>query len=87
MYEITDYTKKKAEQAGLTVKVSSRKNKKIDVFLNGQYLDSIGDSRYMDYPHYIKSRGKEYADERRRLYHLRHTKDTLGEQLAKYLLW
>ena len=87
MYEITDYTKKKAEQAGLTVKVSSRKNKKIDVFLNGQYLDSIGDIRYMDYPHFIKSRGKEYADERRRLYHLRHTKDTLGEQLAKYLLW
>jgi len=87
MYEITDYTKEKAKRAGLTVKPSSRKYKKIDVFLQGQYLDSVGDTRYLDYPNYIKEKGKEYADERRRLYHQRHKKDTLGEQLARYLLW
>ena len=87
MYEITDYTKEKAKRAGLTVKPSSRKYKKIDVFLQGQYLDSVGDTRYLDYPNYIKEKGKEYADERRRLYHQRHKKDTLGEQLGKFLLW
>jgi hypothetical protein len=29
----------------------------------------------MDYPSYIKAKGKEYADERRRLYRIRHDKD------------
>jgi hypothetical protein len=36
---------------------------------------------------YTKDKGSKYAEERRRLYHLRHTKHTLGEQLALYLLW
>jgi hypothetical protein len=29
----------------------------------------------MDYPSYIKANGKEYADERRRLYKIRHDAD------------
>lgn len=87
MYQITQYTKDKARQAGLVIKPSSRKWKKIDVFKNGNYLDSIGDTRYGDYPTFVKEKGSKYAEERRRLYHLRHTKNTLGEQLALYLLW
>lgn len=32
-----------------TVKVSTRKNKKYDIFKNGKYLLSFGDSRYQHY--------------------------------------
>jgi hypothetical protein len=87
MYRITDYTRRKARQIGVSIKPSTRQYKKLDVFRDGKYIDSIGDTRYSDYPTYIKQRGKEYADERRRLYHLRHTGNTQGERLAKELLW
>lgn len=87
MYDITPYTKAKAKAMGLTVKPSTRKGKKLDVFRDGEYLDSIGQLGAMDYPHYIKERGKAYADERRRLYHARHIGRSQGERLAKGLLW
>ncbi|NBO72572.1 MAG: hypothetical protein EBU66_16670 [Bacteroidetes bacterium] len=87
MYHITSYTKQRAKEMGVEVRPSTRKNKKIDVYKDGKYLDSIGDIAYGDYPTFIKEQGKAYADERRRLYHLRHTKNTLGEKLAKFLLW
>jgi hypothetical protein len=87
MYTITSYTKNRAKQAGLQVMPSKKKGKKIDVFQNGKFLHSIGDIHYKDYPTYLEEEGKEIADERRRLYHLRHTKQSLGEQLSLYLLW
>jgi hypothetical protein len=87
MYQITEYSKKKAKELGVTIKPSTRKNKKIDVYKDGKYIRSIGDVRYLDYPTYIKEEGKVKADERRRLYRLRHTKNTLGEKLALKLLW
>jgi hypothetical protein len=34
----------------------------------------IGDIRYKDYDIYLKEKGKEYADNRRRLYKIRHEK-------------
>lgn len=86
-YEITDYTKDKAKQAGLTVKPSKRKGKKIDVYQDGDYLASVGGAGYSDYGHYLKSHGSKYAEERRRLYKLRHKKESLGERLASLLLW
>lgn len=86
-YLITDYTKNAASKLGLEVKPSKRKGKKIDVYKNGQYIHSIGSLEYMDYPTYLEKEGKKKADERRRLYHLRHTKNTLGEILALKLLW
>ena len=88
MYQITPYTRAKAKAAGFTVKPSTKKNKKIDVYdSEGNFLASVGQMPYLDYPHYVIEEGKKKADERRRLYHLRHTKDTLPEILAKYLLW
>lgn len=87
LYEITDYTKDKAKQAGLTVKPSKKKGKKIDVYQNGDYLASVGGAGYSDFPHYIKSHGLKFAQERQRLYHLRHKKESLGERLASLLLW
>ena len=75
MYEITSYTKEKAKGLGVVVKPSTVKGKKIDVFKNGEKVASVGALGYSDYPTYIKTKGKKYADERRRLYKIRHTKD------------
>lgn len=87
MYDITPYTKAKAKAMGLQVRPSTRKGKKIDVYRDGDYIDSIGQLGAMDYPYYIKEKGKAYADERRRLYHARHIGNSQGERLAKGLLW
>jgi hypothetical protein len=74
MYEITNYSKAKARQLGVKIKPSKNKNKKIDVFKNDTFVASIGALGMSDYGTYIKTKGKEYADERRRLYKLRHSK-------------
>jgi len=76
MYVISDYSKKRAKSLGVKIRPSEKIDKKIDVFdWNGQYITSIGAHGYNDYPTYLKLKGKKYADERRRLYHLRHEKD------------
>jgi len=87
MYHITDYTKQKARELGVEVYPSKNPKKKIDVYKSGRRCGSIGQIGAKDYPTYLKEEGKEVANERRRLYHLRHPKNTLGEVLAKYLLW
>jgi hypothetical protein len=74
-YSITNYTKSQAKKLGVVVKPSSIKGKKIDVFKNDQKIASVGAIGYSDYPTYIKTKGKAYADERRRLYKIRHSKD------------
>jgi hypothetical protein len=60
---------------GVVVKPSSVKGKKIDVFKNDKKIASVGALGYSDYPTYMKTKGKAYADERRRLYKIRHSKD------------
>ena len=91
MYQITEYTKKKARELGVVVKPSSNKNKKVDVFSkDGKKISSIG-ARGMDYPNYIKEKGLEFANERKRLYRIRHKKDisVVGSNgwLVSNLLW
>ena len=91
MYVISDYSKMKAIQLNVTIKPSTKKYKKIDVFKNNILISSIGDNRYSDYPSYIKSHGKTYADKRKKLYNIRHAKDrningTSGYYAAK-ILW
>ena len=87
MYEISPKSYKVAKQYGLQIQSSTKKNKKIDVFKDGKYLASIGDSRYADYHIFLKEKGKAYADNRARLYYLRHKNASVREQLAKLLLW
>lgn len=91
MYEITDYTKRKAKQLGLTVKPSINPKKKIDVFKDREKIASIGATGFSDYPTYILEKGKTYADTRRKLYKKRHEKDRKVKgspgQLADLLLW
>jgi len=90
-YKITDYTKQQAKKLGVTVKPSTVSGKKIDVFKGTDKLASIGGSGYLDYPTYLEKNGKAFADERRRLYKVRHSKDrskvgTPG-YFADKLLW
>jgi hypothetical protein len=75
MYKITKRQISNALNLGVTIKPSTNKSKKIDVFKNGQKIASIGAMGYMDYEMYLNSLGKEYAEERRRLYKIRHKND------------
>ena len=74
-YIITSYTKQQAKKLGVNVKPSKTKGKKIDVFKGDKKLASIGALGYGDYPTFIRKKGKEYADTRRRMYKMRHEKD------------
>jgi hypothetical protein len=91
MYKITARQKRNAEALGVTIKPSTNKSKKIDVFKNGKKIASIGAMGYMDYELYLNSLGKEYADERRKLYKIRHAnnRNKIGTPgfFADRILW
>ena len=88
MYEILPHTFKQAEKIGVVIKPSRYAKYKIDIFdKQGNYLYSGGDPKYSDYSHYIQTHGKEYADERKRLYANRHRNETIRGKLIKFLLW
>ena len=91
MYNITDYSYKQAKALGVDIKPSTNKKKKIDVFKDGEKVASIGAVGYNDYPSYIRSHGKEYAEQRRKLYKIRHSKEinVVGSNgwYASILLW
>ena len=90
-YEIKQYTLDQAKKHGYIVKLSSNRNKKLDVYKDNVKICSIGDSRYKDCPTYIQENGLDYAKVRRALYHNRHKKDieTKGSNgwLSSILLW
>jgi hypothetical protein len=91
MYKILPYTKAKAKQHNVTVKPSTNKRKKIDVYEDGIKIASIGGYGWKDYAIYLKENGKEYADKRQLLYKSRHRKDinNIGSNgwWANVLLW
>jgi hypothetical protein len=89
MYEIKQYTKDKAKQYNVKIKPSTNPKKKIDVFKDNEKIASIGAINYNDYPTYILKKGIEYANERRRLYKIRHKKDLNSKNgyWANKLLW
>jgi hypothetical protein len=89
MYCIKDYTHMRAAELGLQVYPSKRKHKKIDVYKDDDYLCSIGDNRYKDYPTYLEEDGEQIANKKRALYHARHKKDLnyFCGFLAYNLLW
>jgi hypothetical protein len=90
-YTITNYTYKQARKIGVTVKPSTNKTKKIDVYKKGKKIASIGAYGMNDFPTYIKKRGIKYAKTRRRLYKIRHNKDRKKKgsngYYANFLLW
>ena len=75
MYHITNYSKNKAKELNVIIKPSKNKNKKLDVFKDGKKIASVGAIGYMDYPNYIETKGLKYANERKKLYKIRHSKD------------
>ena len=95
MYSIKRYTYNKAKKLGVTVKPSTNKTKKIDVFKKRgntqKKVASIGANGMNDYPTYIQKRGLAYANTRRKLYRQRHEKDRHVRGSAGYyadkLLW
>ena len=92
MYQITQYTYDKARQLGVQVLPSEKKKYKLDIYdRNGRFITSVGASGYLDYPTYTRERGKDYANERRRLFKIRHEKDRtkVGSRgwFADQLLW
>ncbi len=76
MYTIKKYSYDQAKILGVTIKPSESKNKKIDVFKDNNFICSIGDSRFYDFPSYLEI-DKDLALEKRRLYHIRHRKDNI----------
>lgn len=93
MYNITEYTLKKAKHMGLTVVPSKDKKHKIDVYKNDKKITSVGSIGFYDYPTLINTKGKglKIANERRKLYKKRHEKDRhiVGSRgyYADKLLW
>jgi hypothetical protein len=92
MYHILPYTIARARRLGVSIQPSTIRGKKIDVFTpEGDYICSVGAVGYGDFPTYLESHGKEYAETRRRLYKQRHAKDIqeIGSRgwFADYLLW
>lgn len=90
-YTIDPQAFKNAERIGVEIKKSTQKNKKLDVFKDGVKVATIGDTRYNDYRSYIKRDGKAFADERRRLYKIRHEKTRKEKGTPSYyadkILW
>ena len=75
-YKITEYSKQQAQKLGVQIKPSVNKNKKIDVFnKDNEKIASIGATGYNDYPTFIETKGKKYAEQRRKLYKIRHKND------------
>lgn len=91
-YEIKPYSYKQAKKLNVLIRPSIKKKYKIDVFDNeGEYITSIGSKNYSDYPTYTITHGKQYAENRRRLYKIRHNNDILNEGsrgwFASKILW
>ena len=91
MYQILNYSYTRARELGVDIYSSKYKNKKIDVYKNGIYQCSIGDIDYLDFPYIAKSYGLPFALKRRKLYHLRHHKESDKIGTAGYfalrILW
>lgn len=91
MYTITKYTYKQAKKLGVTVKQSTNKTKKIDVYKKNKKIASVGANGMNDFPTYIKKKGLAFAKTRRHLYKQRHERDRHVKWsrgwLADKLLW
>jgi len=87
MYKITKHSKEQARKLGVEIRPSSKKNKKIDVIKNGKVVATIGDNRYDDYGTFLEKNGLVFANERRRLYRIRHSGEEKKIGSAGYYSW
>jgi len=73
-YKILPYTILQAKKLKVMIVPSENPKKKIDVYKNNKKLYSIGDVNYKDFPTYLQTEGQVVANNRRRLYKIRHEK-------------
>lgn len=98
-YIIRDWTNKQAKKHKLTIFPAEDNKTKLEVYDDkGLYLANVGALGYLDYAQYLDMEKADLvpegtANERRRLYHLRHEKErgyntkNTKSWLAKTLLW
>jgi len=65
----------------------SNPTKKIKNPIGYKKVASIGAINNLDYPYYMKIEGKAYADERRRLYRLRHKGEDKKKGTPGFFSW
>jgi len=92
VYKIKARQRANAKKLGLTIKPSTNPKKKLDVFnKDGKRIARIGGMGYGDYASFISERGMDYANERRRLYKIRHNKTRMkagtNSFYADKILW
>jgi len=91
VYTITSYSRKQAKKIGVTIKKSKLKGKKIAIFKKGKKVADVGALGYSDFPTYTKTKGKAYANKRRKLYKIRHQKTRTKKGSRSYyadkILW
>jgi hypothetical protein len=74
-YEIKPRTKIMARKLGVSIRPSTRKSKKIDVYdKEGKYITSVGARGYGDYPTYLQTTDKKTAETKKQNYKKRHDK-------------
>lgn len=90
-YTIKEYTKKQARKMGVIVRPSKHPGKKIDVFKDGVKVASVGALGYGDYPTFLQTKGRAFAQARRKAYKARHQHTRLKRGSNSYyadnLLW
>lgn len=91
-YRITPWTRDQANRLGVLIRPARDPAKKLDVYnkKTGEKIATIGSAQHMDYGQYLL-KDKELANERRRLYKIRHQRDRTVKGSPGYwadqLLW
>lgn len=80
MYRILTEQRQAAKRLGVTIRPSSSKGKKIDVYKDGFKIASIGDIAYKDYWIYVREEKKGLiprgtAEQRKQMYRARHGRE------------
>ena len=71
-YKITSVHRSKARRLGVSIKPSTVKGKKLDVFKGDKKVASIGALGMGDYIVFKRTKGLEFANKRRKAYKSRH---------------
>jgi hypothetical protein len=96
MYRIKSGQRVAAKKLGVAIRPSISPGKKIDVFKHGIKIASIGDVEYSDFWTYVQDEkagrvAKGTAEERRRLYRVRHAQECVAQGTPGYyackILW
>ena len=90
-YQIKPAQRTRAKKLGVTIKPSKVKGKKLDVFKGDKKVASIGALGMGDYETFKKTKGLEFANERRKAYKSRHQKTRVKVGTPSYyadkILW